>query len=69
MPHERATDHHLRNPERVVGPDGSRGDGRPTRGAGDIDDPDAGRSDDAPTDAPEEEGATPSTEHAPGGDL
>jgi hypothetical protein len=58
----------LEHPDRVVGPDGSRGDGRPTSAAGrpDADQPESGKF---PTVAPEEEGATPTTEHAPGADL
>jgi hypothetical protein len=58
----------LERPGRVVGPDGSRGDGRPTGPVGHPDgiEPEAGTF---PTVAPEEEGETPSTEHAPGADL
>jgi hypothetical protein len=58
----------LEHPDRVVGPDGSRGDGRPT---GTVEQPDAVEPESGkfPTVAPEEEGATPTTEHAPGADL
>ena len=61
-------DEHLMHPERVIGPDGTRGDGRPT---GDGDDPNAPDPNAAnfPTVAPEEEGEAPPTEHAPGADL
>jgi hypothetical protein len=58
----------LERPKDIDGPDGQRSDGRPTSGT--TDDIESGRPADAtPTVAPEEEGATPSTEHAPGGDL
>ena len=58
----------LEQPDRVVGPDGSRGDGRPT---GEVGHPDSIEPEAAtfPTVAPEEEGETPSTDHAPGADL
>jgi hypothetical protein len=58
----------LEHPDRVVGPDGSRGDGRPTGSVGGPDSV-APESGNVPTVAPEEEGATPTTEHAPGADL
>jgi hypothetical protein len=58
----------LEHPDEIDGPDGQRRDGRPTSGV--TEDVGAGRPADAtPTVAPEEEGGTPSTEHAPGGDL
>jgi hypothetical protein len=58
----------LERPKDIDGPDGLRRDGRPTSGA--TDDIESGRPADAtPTVAPEEKGGTPSTEHAPGGDL
>jgi len=57
----------LERPDRIEAPDGSRGDGRPTGEGGDIN---PGRPHhDVPTEAPEEDGATPATEHAPGADL
>lgn len=58
----------LEHPDDARGPDGQRRDGRPTTGSiGDrrpdvVDEP-------APTEAPEETGGSPTTEHAPGGDL
>ena len=59
----------LARPHEIDGPDGQRRDGRPTAPAP-TDDVAAGRpAEHTPTVAPEEEGATPSTEHAPGGDL
>lgn len=58
----------LERPNEIDGPDGQRRDGRPTSGV--TDDVESGRPTDAtPTVAPEEQGGTPSTEHAPGGDL
>ena len=45
--------------------DGERSDGRPTN---DLD-ARPGPASDAPTEAVEEQGGSPSTEHAPGGDL
>ena len=58
----------LERPDEIDGPDGQRRDGRPT--SGETDDVESGRPTDAtPTVAPEEQGGTPSTEHAPGGDL
>lgn len=58
----------LEQPKEIDGPDGERRDGRPTSGV--TDDVESGRPAEAtPTVAPEEEGGTPSTEHAPGGDL
>jgi hypothetical protein len=60
-PHEQ-----LREPHRVDSPDGSRGDGRPT-GTKPLEE--APPADAAPTVAPEEQGETPATEHAPGADL
>ena len=60
-------DEPLARPDEIDGPDGQRRDGRPTVPTEDIE---AGRpAEHTPTVAPEEEGATPSTEHAPGGDL
>jgi hypothetical protein len=68
MTDERETGEPLERPKDIDGPDGQRRDGRPTSGA--TDDVEAGRPADAtPTVAPEEQGGTPSTEHAPGGDL
>jgi hypothetical protein len=66
MPTNPEPDEQLREPHRVDSPDGSRGDGRPTGS-----DPlrEAPPADAVPTVAPEEEGETPATEHAPGGDL
>jgi hypothetical protein len=61
MTHDTHTDDQLRNPDEVRAPDGTRGDGRPTG-----DEPPAHE---APTEAPEERGETPATEHAPGADL
>ena len=58
----------LERPADIDGPDGQRRDGRPTSGA--TDEVEAGRpAESTPTEAPEEKGGTPSTEHAPGGDL
>ena len=58
----------LERPHEIDAPDGQRGDGRPTSGV--TDDVESGQPTHAtPTEAPEEEGSTPSTEHAPGGDL
>jgi hypothetical protein len=61
-------DEQLRRPDRVIGPDGTRRDGRPT---GAWDEPNAPDPDavNFPTVAPEEEGEAPPTEHAPGADL
>jgi hypothetical protein len=57
----------LEHPVDSRAPDGQRRDGRPTdphaEGIKDV------PHESAPTVAPEEEGATPTTEHAPGGDL
>ena len=61
MTNHTQTDDQLRNPDKVTGPDGTRGDGRPTGN-----EPPA---QEAPTEAPEERGETPATEHAPGADL
>lgn len=61
MTNHTQTDDELRNPEEVRAPDGTRGDGRPTGN-----EPPAHE---APTEAPEERGETPPTEHAPGADL
>ena len=58
----------LQHPDRVVGPDGSRGDGRPT-GTEEAPNPPSPDVNNFPTVAPEEEGETPPTEHAPGADL
>jgi len=56
-------------PKDVRDPEGERADGRPT-GETDEDGLQAGLgSASAPTEAVEEEGAHPTTEHAPGGDL
>ena len=67
MPDQTHPDEQLRAPHEVKGPDGTRSDGRPT----DQNLAAATRlpADDTPTEAPEEQGETPSTEHAPGGDL
>lgn len=57
----------LHRPDEIDLPDGQRRDGRPTVQTDDIA---AGRpAEHTPTVAPEEQGETPSTEHAPGGDL
>ena len=66
---ERPTDDQpLDRPHEIDGPDGERRDGRPT--TGETEDVSSGQSaQEAPTVAPEERGGTPSTEHAPGGDL
>ena len=61
MSNHTPTDDQLRNPHEVQAPDGTRGDGRPTG-----QEPPA---DEAPTEAPEERGELPPTEHAPGADL
>ena len=58
----------LERPEEIRTPHGERSDGRPSGGT--IDDPrPADHGDGRPTEAPEEKGGSPSTEHAPGGDL
>ena len=62
----------LEEPELIRNDAGERTDGRPTDVAGDADtigesawdSPEA-----VPTEAPEEQGATPSTEHGPGSSL
>ena len=58
----------LEDPQEVRAPDDQRRDGRPTAGHKTGIHPGVAH-DEAPTVAPEEEGETPSTEHAPGGDL
>jgi hypothetical protein len=64
---ETSQDEPLHHPHEIDGPDGQRRDGRPTVQSDDIA---AGRpAEHTPTVAPEEKGGTPSTEHAPGGDL
>ncbi len=60
-------DEQLRRPDQVEGPDGTRGDGRPTGQTDPLEE--APPANAVPTVAPEEEGATPTTEHAPGSDL
>lgn len=55
----------LERPARIRSADGQRRDGRPAE----PDDPDTMTAPEAPTVAPEEEGKTPTTEHAPGADL
>jgi hypothetical protein len=58
----------LEKPDEIRDADGERSDGRPT--GGDKTGEAAGIPHEAaPTVAPEEEGGTPTTEHAPGGDL
>ena len=58
----------LEDPDRIRDASGERNDGRPTGRQGDADEPGvAGEA--VPTVAPEEEGGSPSTEHAPGSDL
>lgn len=59
----------LERPDQVRAADGQRRDGRPAEAHGG--DEEAGRppQPEAPTVAPEEEGETPTTEHAPGADL
>jgi len=60
--------HALEHPDEIRGPGDERRDGRPSDGPLETPKPaDGARS--APTVAPEEEGGSPSTEHAPGGDL
>ena len=64
----KTSDDRLEDPQSARGPDGQRRDGRP------VTDKDHGIATDipqeeAPTVAPEEEGGSPSTEHAPGADL
>ena len=60
----------LERPEEIRGEDGQRKDGRPT---GPKDEETGLRpgapAESQPTVAPEETGGTPTTEHAPGGDL
>ncbi len=69
MSEDPGSDEQLIHPDRVVGPDGSRGDGRPTRTNDDPGGEAGPEGMDLPTVAPEEGGETPSTEHAPGADL
>ena len=58
----------LEEPDEIRDATGERRDGRPTGADGNDDRP--GASQEAvPTVAPEEEGGSPSTEHAPGGGL
>ncbi len=61
-------DDQLLQPDRIIGPDGTRGDGRPT-GTDEEPNPAGSEVNNFPTEAPEEEGETPPTEHAPGADL
>ena len=56
----------LEEPDQIRTPDGERRDGRPTEAT--LDDP-VDKAGDHPTVAPEEDGGSPSTEHAPGSDL
>ena len=58
----------LTNPEDVRGPDRQRQDGRPT-GEKTTGLRPGKPQESVPTIAPEEEGETPATEHAPGADL
>ena len=60
----------LQDPERVRDADDERADGRPT-GQNEPTGlkPPEGPASDHPTEAPEEHGQLPTTEHAPGGDL
>jgi len=68
MAEDPRNDDQLMQPHDVDAPDGTRGDGRPT--GADEGTLAAGRTvEEVPTVAPEEEGATPATEHAPGADL
>ena len=58
----------LERPEHDRAPDGQRDDGRPSQDT--IDDVRSGGTEKrSPTEAPEEKGTAPSTEHGPGGDL
>lgn len=59
----------LERPETIRGDNNERMDGRPTGPEREDGMKPAVAQPDAPTVAPEEEGSTPSTEHAPGGDL
>ena len=58
----------LEQPDSIRGVDGRRKDGRPT-GGDEAELRPGTDAREAPTVAPEEEGGTPDTEHAPGGDL
>ena len=59
----------LERPDEIRGKDDRRLDGRPS-GEGQVDElRPAMPADQAPTEAPEERGGEPATEHAPGGDL
>jgi hypothetical protein len=58
----------LEKPTEIRAPDDQRRDGRPTTPHTTGIQPGVAHHE-APTVAPEEEGETPSTEHAPGGDL
>ena len=59
----------LEEPDQIRAPDGQRRDGRPSDGTIDAPEPADHGGMKAPTVAPEEEGGSPSTEHAPGSDL
>lgn len=61
-------DDSMAHPEEIRGPDEQRQDGRPTGDQPEGLRPGAPQAS-VPTIAPEEEGDTPSTEHAPGADL
>jgi hypothetical protein len=58
----------LEHPDEIRTPDGQRRDGRPSDGTLDQPKP-SDQGGGPPTVAPEERGGSPSTEHAPGGDL
>ena len=58
----------LEEPDRIRTPNGERRDGRPS-GDATSDPMPADHGVAPPTEAPEEKGGSPSTEHAPGGDL
>jgi hypothetical protein len=60
-------DDQLHNPKDVRGADGTRSDGRPTDPKHALEDQPPAEH--APTEAPEDRGHRPTTEHAPGGDL
>jgi hypothetical protein len=59
----------LENPDEIHNANDERRDGRPTGGGEGAAESAGVPHEDAPTVAPEEEGGSPTTEHAPGGDL
>ena len=66
MTDQRSSD--LEHPAEIRAPDGQRRDGRPSGGTIDEPKPEVGNGA-PPTEAPEETGGSPTTEHAPGAEL